>query len=84
MYYSLNLKKTNNIKDGDHLLYRRFSFSHDFKPEIIVVDFKDGYNVRSLETPSIPSVRDTYIMIQCIDPSEIEPCNEDTHPEYYM
>jgi len=89
MYYSLNidnillddpLLKLNN---GDHLLYRRFSFRKNFKPEILVIDKQRRYNLRSLGTPSNERL-DEYAMIQCVDPSEIEICSEDTHPEYFL
>lgn len=88
MYYGLNIDKvelTNpvvKLKDGDHLLYRWFSFREDYKPEIIVIDISKGHNARSINTKSI-RCSDGY-MKQCIDPSEVEICNEETHPEYYV
>jgi len=83
MYYDINRNKV-ALENGNHLLYRRFSFHEKYSPEVIVIDIQDGYNARSRNEKTILNIRDQYIGIQCIDATEIEPCSEATHPEYYL
>ena len=86
MYGTFSKDEVNkSIEKGDHLLYRRFSLMGiKHEPIILIYDPQDGYNLRTVNEKSINNIRDSYIMIQCIEPSELKCISLETHPEYYL
>lgn len=74
-----SLKTAKEFENGQHLWYETCFGNGKF---ILVVDKQADYNVRTLKAKSL--AKTDYIIKQIVDPEEVFPISEETHPEKYV
>jgi len=92
MRFSLNRDKFKEkfnivLKEGDHVLYTRFSISGEYnQPIVLEIIDNEKFNARSFKGSHQLSetIYKFGSIIHTIDIDEIEPCSINTRPEYYV